>query len=100
MIPEIPFELDGEHGFLAELERRINKRHHAVVVVAEGAGQELLKTTGEHDASGNIKLGDIGLFLKDKITEYFDKKGIHINLKYIDPSYQIRSAPASPTDSI
>lgn len=100
LIPEIPFELEGEKGFLAELERRINKRHHAVVVVAEGAGQELLQTTGEHDASGNIKLGDIGLFLKDKITEYFNKKGIHINLKYIDPSYQIRSAPASPTDSI
>lgn len=100
LIPEVPFDLDGPKGFLAELEKRISSRHHAVVVVAEGAGQELLKNTGEHDASGNIKLGDIGIFLKDKITDYFNKKNIHINLKYIDPSYQIRSAQASPTDSI
>ena len=100
LIPEIPFDLDGENGFLAELEKRIVNRHHAVVIVAEGAGQEHLKATGEHDASGNIKLGDIGVFLKDKITEYFKEKKIHINLKYIDPSYQIRSAQANPSDSI
>ena len=100
LIPEIPFDLEGEKGFLAELEKRIQKRHHAVVIVAEGAGQEHLKATGEHDASGNIKLGDIGVFLKDKITEYFKKQKIHINLKYIDPSYQIRSAQANPSDSI
>ena len=100
LIPEIPFDLEGEKGFLAELENRIQKRHHAVVIVAEGAGQEHLKATGEHDASGNIKLGDIGVFLKDKITDYFKKKKIHINLKYIDPSYQIRSAQANPSDSI
>ena len=100
LIPEVPFELDGEKGFLNELKKRILSRHHAVVIVAEGAGQELLKTTGELDASGNIKLGDIGILLKDKITEYFKKEKIHINLKYIDPSYQIRSAPASPSDSI
>ena len=100
LIPEIPFDLEGESGFLAELEKRIQKRHHAVVIVAEGAGQEHLKATGEHDASGNIKLGDIGVFLKDKITDYFKKKKIHINLKYIDPSYQIRSAQANPSDSI
>ena len=100
LIPEIPFDLDGESGFLAELEKRIVNRHHAVVIVAEGAGQEHLKATGEHDASGNIKLGDIGVFLKDKITEYFKEKKIHINLKYIDPSYQIRSAQANPSDSI
>lgn len=100
LIPEIPFDLEGENGFLAELEKRILNRHHAVVIVAEGAGQEHLKATGEHDASGNIKLGDIGVFLKDKITDYFKKKKIHINLKYIDPSYQIRSAQANPSDSI
>jgi len=100
LIPEIPFDLEGENGFLSELEKRILSRHHAVVIVAEGAGQEHLKATGEHDASGNIKLGDIGVFLKDKITDYFKKKKIHINLKYIDPSYQIRSAQANPSDSI
>lgn len=100
LIPEVPFELDGERGFLAELEKRVVERDHAVVIVAEGAGQELLKATGEKDASGNIKLGDIGLFLKDRITEYFAKKKIHINLKYMDPSYQIRSAPAAAVDSI
>jgi len=100
LIPEVPFDMDGPNGFLALLEERIKERHHAVVIVAEGAGQEHLKASGEHDASGNIKLGDIGLYLKDRITEYFKEKNVHINLKYIDPSYQIRSAPAAPTDSV
>ena len=99
LIPEVPFDLEGEKGFLKELELRLQKRHHAVVIAAEGAAQELLNATDEKDASGNIKLGDIGLFLKDKITDYFKQK-IHINLKYIDPSYQIRSAPSTPSDSI
>lgn len=100
LIPEVPFDLEGPDGFLAELEKRIRNRHHAVVIVAEGAGQELLQNTNEKDASGNKRLGDIGLYLKDIITEYFKEKNIHINLKYIDPSYQIRSAQSSPTDSI
>lgn len=100
LIPEVPFDLEGPEGFLASLEERIVKRHHAVIIVAEGAGQVHMNATNEKDASGNKKLGDIGSFLKDKINEYFAKKDIHINLKYIDPSYQIRSAPAAPTDSI
>ncbi len=100
LIPEVPFDLDGDKGFLHELELRLQKRHHAVVIIAEGAGQELLNATNEKDASGNIKLGDVGVLLKDKITEYFQQKKIHINLKYIDPSYQIRSAPSTPSDSI
>lgn len=100
LIPEIPFDLDGEEGFLMELEKRLLKRHHAVIVVAEGAGQDFFKSAKETDASGNIKLGDIGIFLKSKISEYFQKRDIHINLKYIDPSYQIRAAEAIASDSI
>ena len=100
LIPEVPFDLDGPEGLLAHLEARIKKSHHAVIIVAEGAGQDHLNATNEKDASGNKKLGDIGVFLRDKINEYFKEKNIHINLKYIDPSYQIRSAPAAPTDSI
>ncbi len=100
LIPEIPFDLDGPNGFLAHLEKRIRERHHAVIVVAEGAGQELLKATGEKDASGNIKLADIGTYLCDKINEHFKNKKIHVNLKYVDPSYQIRSAVCTANDSI
>ncbi len=100
LIPEIPFDLEGEHGFLKELEKRLERRHHAVVILAEGAGQELLTATNETDASGNTKLSDIGIYLKDRISEYFKKKKIHINLKYMDPSYQIRSARATAIDSI
>ncbi|MCR4789950.1 MAG: ATP-dependent 6-phosphofructokinase [Treponemataceae bacterium] len=100
LIPEVPFDMDGENGFLKSLEKRLERRHHAVVIVAEGAGQELLQATGENDASGNKKLADIGLYLKDRITDYFKSRNIHINLKYIDPSYQIRSAQATPTDSV
>lgn len=100
LIPEVPFDLEGPGGMLASLEERVRQSHHAVIIVAEGAGQDHLNATNEKDASGNKKLGDIGVFLRDRINEYFKERNIHINLKYIDPSYQIRSAPAAPTDSI
>ena len=105
LIPEVHFDMDGPNGLLAHLETRLQKRRHAVIVVAEGAGQELLKekSVSGHpavDASGNLKLGDIGSFLKDRIQEYFQARGLEANLKYIDPSYMIRSAPACPTDSV
>jgi 6-phosphofructokinase 1 len=96
LVPEVPFTLDG---FLKALKARIERRKHAVVVVAEGAGQNLMETTGERDASGNIRYGDIGLFLRDAIKEHFKKIGMEMNLKYIDPSYIIRSVPANPHDS-
>ena len=96
LIPEVPFTLDG---FLSALKQRLQQRGHAVIVVAEGAGQELLEATGERDASGNIKYGDIGILLRDRIKEHFKKTGIEISLKYIDPSYMIRSQQANPHDS-
>jgi 6-phosphofructokinase 1 len=101
LIPEVSFRLDGPQGLLAAIEDRLKRRGHAVVVVAEGAGQSLLeecpRTT---DASGNARLGDIGLLLKQKICEHFAAAGIDLNLKYIDPSYLIRSVPANPFDSV
>jgi 6-phosphofructokinase 1 len=102
LIPEVPFDLEGPNGFLTHLETRMRKRDHAVICVAEGAGQDILlrNQNVEYDASGNIKLADIGLFLKDYIVTYFKKKNIKVNLKYIDPSYMIRSAPANANDSI
>jgi len=99
LIPEVRFDLDGENGLLSNLERRLEQRNHAVILVAEGAGQEYMKDSRASDASGNIQLNDIGIYLKERISEYFKKKGIEINLKYIDPSYMIRSAPANPNDS-
>lgn len=101
LIPEVPFELDGENGLCANLERRLERRNHAVVLVAEGAGRQFMEAgSNETDASGNVELSDIGLFLKKRIQAYFEERGIEINLKYIDPSYLIRSAVASPTDSL
>ncbi len=100
LIPEVPFDLEGDNGLLAHIHRRLERRNHAVIVVSEGAGQELLEAEGGTDASGNKKLGDIGVFLKDRITRHFDAQNTHVNLKYIDPSYIIRSAVASPTDSL
>jgi 6-phosphofructokinase 1 len=100
-IPEISLPLDGEDGFLAALKQRILKRAHAVVVVAEGAGQELLAASGEErDASGNVKLQDIGPFLRGRIESYFKAEGIPVTLRYFDPSYLIRSVPADAEDSI
>jgi 6-phosphofructokinase 1 len=100
LVPEVPFDLEGERGLLAHLKGRLAKRNHAVIVVAEGAGQEHLEASGVKDASGNRKLGDIGPFLRERIKTYFKNEGIGINLKYIDPSYIIRSTPANPNDSI
>jgi 6-phosphofructokinase 1 len=100
LIPELPFELDGENGLLNELHRRILQRGHAVIIVAEGAGQEHLGEVSGTDASGNKRLGDIGVFLKDKIQDHFKSANTELNLKYIDPSYLIRSVPSSPQDRI
>jgi 6-phosphofructokinase 1 len=100
LIPEVPFELEGANGFLAYLKARLERRGHAVVIVAEGAGQEHFPKSEVTDASGNRKLGDIGVFLKQKIIDYFRGIPMTVNLKYIDPSYIIRSAVAAPTDSL
>ncbi len=99
LVPEVPFDLEGENGLLAHLERRIESRHHAVILLAEGAGQQYVTGKGQ-DASGNKKLGDIGTFLMDRIVQHFADRGREITLKYIDPSYIIRAAPANPTDAI
>jgi 6-phosphofructokinase 1 len=96
LVPEVPFTLKG---FLSALEKRMQHRGHAVIVVAEGAGQDLMQQTGERDASGNVKYGDIGFFLRDAIKDHCKKQGIDISLKYIDPSYIIRSLQAIPHDS-
>ena len=96
LVPEVDFTLEG---LLQALQERVERRGHAVIVVGEGAGQTLMGHTGERDASGNIRFNDIGLFLKDRINHHFKKEGMEINLKYIDPSYTIRSLPANPHDS-
>lgn len=97
LIPEVPFTLEGLFKALRE---RLESRRHAVIVVAEGAGQDLVRTSGEKDASGNVRLGDIGAFLRDEILAYFKREGVKITLKYIDPSYTIRSQPANTHDSV
>ena len=96
LVPEVKFTVDA---LLRALEDRLTHRGHAVIVVAEGAGQGLLQDTGEKDASGNVRFNDVGLFLKEQIVQHFKKTGTELNLKYIDPSYTIRSMPASPYDS-
>lgn len=101
LVPEVPFVLDGEDGFLAALEKRVVDRAHAVVLVAEGAGQHLMEgNSDERDASGNIKLKDIGFFLRDKIDAHFKAQEIPFSIRYIDPSYLVRSVPASAEDAI
>jgi 6-phosphofructokinase 1 len=100
LIPEISFDLYGQRGFLKVLRQRLESRHHAVIVVAEGAGQDFFEPgSHEKDASGNIKHKDIGLYLKEKIKEEFDEKGFPHVIRYIDPSYIIRSSPANANDS-
>ncbi|WP_203778353.1 ATP-dependent 6-phosphofructokinase [Paractinoplanes rishiriensis] len=96
LIPEVPVDVDA---FLPHLRRRVRERGHALVVVAEGAGQNYLPAEGT-DASGNRSLGDFGIYLRRRILDDFTAAGTEINLKYIDPSYVIRSVPANPYDSV
>jgi 6-phosphofructokinase 1 len=101
LIPEVPFALDGPAGFLAHLLERVRSRGHAVIVAAEGAGQDLVRDAAAGvDASGNKKLADIGTYLRGRITDHFAAAGVELNLKYIDPSYAIRSVEANPYDSV
>ena len=99
LVPEVAFPLEGEHGFLAALERRVRERGHAVIVVSEGAGQHIAKRDESvRDRSGNIKYGDIGALLGDRIKQHFADRNVPMYLRYIDPSYAIRSVPANAWD--
>ncbi len=101
LIPEIPFVLEGDSGLIAWLVRRLESRGHAVIVVAEGVGQDRLQQDRKrYDPSGNVDLADIGLFLKELIGQELTARGVRHTLKYIDPSYLVRSAPANPNDSL
>ncbi len=101
LIPEVPFELEGDDGFLPLLKARLQRKRHAVIVVAEGAGENLMPESSlGSDASGNKMRLDIGIFLKDKIQAYFKREKMPVNLKYIDPSYIIRSVPANTVDAL
>lgn len=99
LVPEMDFDLYGPYGFLKALRKRLENRCHAVVVVAEGAGQKFFEGEQQIDASGNVIKKDIGIYLKEKITEEFKAKEFKHSIKYIDPSYIIRSAPANANDS-
>ncbi len=102
LIPEVAAAMEGPRGVLAYLERTLDRRGHAVVVVAEGAAQELMEEAPSEstDKSGNARLKDVGIFLRDRIVHHFKRSGREATLKYIDPSYTIRSVPASPSDSV
>jgi 6-phosphofructokinase 1 len=101
LVPEVPFALEGENGFLVALKKRMIDREHAVILVAEGAGQHLMSEgEDQFDASGNLKAKDIGAFLKARIEAYFKAENIPYAMRYFDPSYMIRSVPASAEDAI
>ena len=106
LIPEVTFALEGSEGLLARVEQHVRARGHIVIVVAEGAGQDLLKAEeqpdgeGATDASGNSRLGDIGVFLKEKITDHLSRVGLAPTVRYVDPSYSIRSVTANAYDSV
>jgi 6-phosphofructokinase 1 len=101
LIPEVPVVIDGPQGLLARLQERLERKHHAMIVVAEGAGQELIagSETKQTDASGNVVLKNIGTYLKSLIHDYFGQRGEAVTIRYFDPSYEIRSCPANAKDS-
>jgi 6-phosphofructokinase 1 len=99
LVPEVPFKLEGEDGVLSYLRRQVQTRGHAVMVVAEGAGQDLLHGGGV-DASGNARLADIGGLLRERIANHFERSGTEVNIRYVDPGYAIRSVPANGYDGV
>ncbi|MCA9413114.1 MAG: ATP-dependent 6-phosphofructokinase [Candidatus Omnitrophica bacterium] len=103
LVPEVPFELDGPKGFLYSLKRRLELRHHALVVVAEGCAEQLMTQREKDlrwDDSGNLIFEDVGVYLKTRIAEFMKEVGLESKVRYIDPSYYVRSLPAVPSDSI
>ena len=101
LVPEVPFPLEGEGGFLDVLERRMRQRHHAVIIVAEGAGQHLFdEGDARTDPSGNLRFRDIGPLLKSRIKDHCETAGLEVSVKYFDPSYSIRSVPPNAQDRI
>ena len=100
LVPEAPFTLYGEGGLLPALEDRLRSRRHAVIVVAEGAGQHLMQKNHATDASGNLVLGDISTLLRDEIKTYLGERNVPFVIKMIDPSYMIRSVPANANDRV
>jgi len=100
LVPESKFTLDGEHGLLKALDRRLKHRKHAVIVCAEGAGQDLMAEETVRDPSGNPKLGDICGLLTGSIKQYFTENDGECAVKFIDPSYIIRSVPANAADRV
>jgi 6-phosphofructokinase 1 len=101
LVPEVPFSLEGPNGLFELVEKRLEEKGDAVIVIAEGAGQYYFEGPDrETDASGNKKLGDIGVFIRDRLKEHLSSKGIRSAIKYIDPSYLIRSAPADASDQL
>jgi 6-phosphofructokinase 1 len=101
LVPEVPTVLDGPKGILPFIRKRVKEKKYAVVLVAEGAGEDLLEATAEKEAgSGNKKLPPIAEFVRDKILGYFKEHGEEIRMKYIDPSYLVRSVPANAADSL
>ena len=99
LVPEAPFTLDGDGGVIDVLAGRLAERRHAVVVVAEGAGQDLLPASGATDASGNVRLADVGSWLRDRLVAGLSARRMRPEVKYLDPSYEIRALPANAYDA-
>ena len=100
LIPEVSMPLEGERGVLAHVERTLERQDHALIVVAEGAGQEHFAGDGATDPSGNARLQDICTLLRDRLTAHLDAAGRQFQLRYVDPGYAIRSVPANSHDSV
>jgi 6-phosphofructokinase 1 len=100
LIPENKVVLEGPRGMHAYVERVLDRQGFAVIVAAEGTAQEQLSGDRGSDKSGNKKLGDVGTFLRGQLEQHFEGMGRPVTVKYLDPSYAIRSVPASPSDSV
>lgn len=100
LIPEIQFPMTGDNGVCGLTEYVLRRQGYAVIVVAEGAGSDLVKTAVQYDEGGNKKLPDIGKFMQSEMSQYFKSKKLDVSIKLIDPSYMIRAVPADASDAV
>lgn len=107
LIPENDFYLEGRGGLLEFLGARLKENGHAVVVVAEGAGQDVIPRSDEahveeKDESGNPVFLDVGGWLKSELKKWWarDHETELFTVKYIDPTYMVRAVPANATDNL
>ena len=87
-MPEKSFSVDA---LLRYVNEKLDEKDHCILVVAEGVNTRVV------DGNGPVTVdGDVGPWLCAQLKANLES----ISLKYVDPSYAVRSAPSNAADTI